>query len=426
MPKGHHNFFLNNLKSRRQKLFDQSRQMEEQAQHQISLADELARKDRQLELLRQAYTELQQINAQHQQQAQYAAPIQNDSYRENILKTVNHLPTFTGTGEVTINSFFSSIEYLLSTIADENIRKEAVRTIFYKTIQGQAKEVIINIPTPDNWELIKETLKLRYRPSVEPHQLYKMIANLKVNNVSELIVEIQNIKYKADELIIYYKDDHYINLSNIDSLLVNTIKEMTQGTLFDKIYEERNINDILKILTKRRFEDSCIRHEYRKFKTNKFNNTNTNMNYNRNLNRMQGNFMPSYNNYNNNTNKYRSGYNNNYQFFDSGRFKNQNNFNRFSNSGNFHRPQPQNHKQDSGQYRQNQYRQGPVEPMEIDNINLNVNRPQRAGHPNPQIGQNRLISDRQSQEEILATNNMREEINNCVFFMKEPRNGYPR
>ncbi|GBP03437.1 hypothetical protein EVAR_103919_1 [Eumeta japonica] len=219
--------------------------MEEQTQHQNSLADELARKDRQLELLRQAYTELQQINAQHQQQAQYAAPIQNDSYRENILKTVNHLPTFTGTGEVTINSFFSSIEYLLSTIADENIRKEAVRTIFYKTIQGQAKEVIINIPTPDNWELIKETLKLRYRPSVEPHQLYKMIANLKVNN--------------------------------------------------------------------------------------------------------------------------------------------------------------------------NQYRQGPVEPMEIDNINLNMNRPQRAGHPNPQIGQNRLISDRQSQEEICATNNRREEINNCVF-----------
>lgn len=79
--------------------------------------------------------------------------------RDNIFKMVNHLPTFTGTGEVTINSFFSSIEYLLSTISDENLKKEVVRIIFYKVIQGQAKDIIINIPTPDNWNVIKETLK---------------------------------------------------------------------------------------------------------------------------------------------------------------------------------------------------------------------------------------------------------------------------
>lgn len=76
-----------------------------------------------------------------------------------------------------------------------------------------------------------------------------MIANLKVNNVSELIIEIQNIKYKSDELIIYYKNDHYIDLSNIDSLLVNTIKEMRQRMLLDKIYEETYINDTLKSRT---------------------------------------------------------------------------------------------------------------------------------------------------------------------------------
>lgn len=40
---------------------------------------------------------------------------------------------------------------------------------------------------------------------------------------------------------------------------------MTQGTLLNKMYEKTNINDILKILTIRRFEDGCIRQECRKF-----------------------------------------------------------------------------------------------------------------------------------------------------------------
>ena len=276
--------------------------MEEQAQTTaVNLAEEIARKDQQLERLRLAYMELQQQHQQQQKQQQQQQQQQQQlqhqqvsyysSTRDNILKTVNHLPTFTGEGEVTVNSFFSSTEYLLSTILDENLKKEAVRIIFYKVIQGQAKDVIINIPEPDNWQLTKETIKLRYRPSIEPHQLYRMIANLKVNSVSELLTEIQNIKYKSDELIIYYKYDHYIDLSNIDSLLVNTIKEMTQGTLLDKIYEERNINDILKILTKRRFEDSCIRSEYRKYRTNRYDNANRNYNRNQNhQNRGQVNF----------------------------------------------------------------------------------------------------------------------------------------
>lgn len=48
--------------------------------------------------------------------------------------------------------------------------------------------------------------------------------------VSELIVEIQNIKYKSDELTLYYQNDHYIDLSNVNSILVNTLKEMTHNS----------------------------------------------------------------------------------------------------------------------------------------------------------------------------------------------------
>lgn len=387
---------------------------EEQAQiPAVGLVEELARREQQLEAMRQAYLELRSSVDQNQ--------------RDSIMKTINSLPTFTGTGDITINSFFSSIEYLLSTINNNEIRKEAVRTIFYRTIQGPAKNVIINIPEPDNWQLIKETLKLRYRPDVEPHQLYRKVANLKVNSVSELMVEIQEIKYKSDELTVYYTGDHYIDLSNMDSILVNTIKEMTQGVLLDKIYNEGHLNNILRIMTNRRFEDSCIRTEYRKFKikedrpTNMWNNrhqdriprfNNAQANY-RNMNQNPY-YQNEIKNYNNNSGQYRQ--NNN---FNNGRV---NNFNRFTNSGNFQRPQTGNPRQNSGQYRQNPFRQGQVEPMEIDNIDMS--NPQLAGHPNPQISQNRLVSDRQSQVGPQASNRRREEVNNCIFFMKEPRNGY--
>ena len=69
--------------------------------------------------------------------------------------------------------------------------------------------------------MIKAALKLRFRPDVEPHQIYKKLSNLRINQVSELAIKIQNIKYKADEVIVYYQGEHCIDLTNIDNLLVN-------------------------------------------------------------------------------------------------------------------------------------------------------------------------------------------------------------
>lgn len=440
--------------------------MEEQSHiASVNVAEELARKDQQLEQLRQAYINLQQQNEQLQQQRnqqqQQEQPLnQSNLMRDNIFKMVNHLPTFTGTGEVTINSFFSSIEYLLSTISDENLKKEVVRIIFYKIIQGQAKDIIINIPTPDNWNVIKETLKLRYRPNVEPHHLYKIIANLKVYSVSELIIELQNIKYKADELIIYYQDDHYIDLSNIDSLLVNTVKEMTQGVLLDKIYEVDNINDILRILTRRRFEDACIRQEYRKFKNTKYD-SNMNQSYKNkhnnytqerieNYNRNNYNNVRKYDNNNNRNNNDRNNNNwNNWnkQFNNSGRYRipqTNNNYNKTS--GNFQRFTQAGHPGPNfNQNRWNQPRQSQTEPMEIDNIqfnkqvneinynnqvNTNTQRTAQLGNPRIDVSQYRLTQSRQERNGFFEGNNQREEYDQlaghsepdpCCSNMAQPR-----
>ena len=106
------------------------------------------------------------------------------------------MPILTGTEGIIVNSFFKGVEYLLSPISDEEIRREAVRTIYYSNIQEEAKSIVINHPEPNNWRQIKTTLKLRYRPDTEPHQTYRRIASLRANNISELAIDIQNIKYK--------------------------------------------------------------------------------------------------------------------------------------------------------------------------------------------------------------------------------------
>lgn len=407
------------LYSRRQRTFDQ-RRMEQNQMPQADLLEQLARREQQLEQLRNAYVDLQQ-----RQQVQ-------PNQINQLYKNVAHLPTFTGNGEITINSFLSNVEYLLSTIDDEELRKEAVKAIYYRNIQGEAKNTIINIQEPNNWPLIKKTLKLRYRPDTEPHQLYRRINNINVNTVSQLAIEIQNIKYKSDELIIYHSGEHCIDLTNIDSILVNTIKEMTQGTLLDKIYDERDLGNILEIMTRRRFEDSCIRPEFRRYgnRTTRYNNTNQNRNNsNQQMNYNNNNFNRGYNQQNNVRQNFRQNYNPNNNinknFNNLGQYRAQDNRNNNTNmSGNFQRPQTGNPRQNSGQYRQNPFRQGQVEPMEIDNIESNMSGFQLAGHPSRQISQNRLIPDRQSQEETQPKYNREKEVNNCIFFMKRPQNDY--
>ena len=101
--------------------------------------------------------ELQQQFQQHQQSQQHQDQKQSNSSIENIMMAINYLPVFTGSGDVTINGFFCSTEYLLSTINEETLRKESVRMIFYKTGQGETKDVIINLPASDDWKLIKQT-----------------------------------------------------------------------------------------------------------------------------------------------------------------------------------------------------------------------------------------------------------------------------
>uniref|UniRef100_W8B1H4 Uncharacterized protein n=1 Tax=Ceratitis capitata TaxID=7213 RepID=W8B1H4_CERCA len=152
---------------------------EEQAQiPPVQLVEELTRREQQLKQMRQAYIELQQRQ------------LANDGNLQRIMKNITHLPTFTGTGEVTTNTFMSSVDYLLSTIRDEQTRRKTTRAVYYRVIQGEAKNVIINIPQPDDWNQIKKALKLRYKRDTEPHEIYRKICNLRINSMLTSILLI--------------------------------------------------------------------------------------------------------------------------------------------------------------------------------------------------------------------------------------------
>ncbi|XP_067616213.1 uncharacterized protein [Eurosta solidaginis] len=216
----------------------------------VNLVEELARREQQIEQLRNAYIELQQ---QHQQQRQPQRQTADQHRMDRLFKSINQLPIFTGQGDVTVNSFFCSTEYLLSTINDEELKKEAVRTIFYKTVQGEAKNVIINIPQPDNWGMIKDTLKMRFKPDTEPHEIYRKVTNLRVNTIIMMIILMTqwasksyceivvtkikdqsgftDIQFKTQEIV---KDTeiilHMINITRIEDIL----NKMTDNVVLTK------------------------------------------------------------------------------------------------------------------------------------------------------------------------------------------------
>uniref|UniRef100_A0A1A9ZJV5 Uncharacterized protein n=1 Tax=Glossina pallidipes TaxID=7398 RepID=A0A1A9ZJV5_GLOPL len=88
----------------------------------------------------------------------------------------------------------------------------------------------------NNWELIKEVPKVRQKPITQQHQIYRGFITLSINSVNELAVEKQNIEYKSNELMVYYKDD----LTNMDSSLNNIIEEETQLEIQSEVQYHRN------------------------------------------------------------------------------------------------------------------------------------------------------------------------------------------
>ncbi|CAD7081764.1 unnamed protein product [Hermetia illucens] len=161
------------------------------------------------------------------------------------------MTSFTGQGVITINEFIAKTEHYISGIGDYATHKAAVRFIYFEKIQGVAKQAIQNIEDVENWQLIKEKLKLRFKPAIESIDIFNQIVNIRINSVSELIDVIVRIKEQSEELIAYHGEEHYINLKCFESVLVNQVKEMTQGVLLDKIIELKTIDSVIEVMQKK-------------------------------------------------------------------------------------------------------------------------------------------------------------------------------
>ncbi|XP_037906167.1 uncharacterized protein DDB_G0289975-like [Hermetia illucens] len=337
------------------------------------LQQQLQQKDEQIEQLAAAFEQLRQ-----QQNAQNQAQIYNG--RTKVLKELKYMSNFSGNGEIKINAFINTMEHYLNGISDFETRRTAIRTIFFDKITGEAKESIINIRETDNWDLIKDKLKLRFRPEMEPAEIFRRIHTIRANTVGELILEIQKLKIKGDELLTYYSGENHIDLNTFEIILANKVKEITQGVLLDKILHENDIDEIIKIMQSRNFEDLCIRKEFKKFdKVNK---------YNAKSNGKQSGYQKNERNYTtnqqtndtDNTEQYRRHSDNNhrtrrnsYTFNtnsnQSGQSNNQNNNFRNNNS-----TQSRRRNFSSRQTRQNSdSRRQREEPMEVDNVQSQTN-----------------------------------------------------
>lgn len=210
---------------------------------------------------------------------------------------------------------------------------------------------------------------------------------------------------------------------------------MTQGTLLDKIYEERGLGEILKIMMLRRYENSCIRFQYRKGRPNRnnpetgtFNKNQGNVNpqqHSKNFNTPQNNQINQNQNYRNfnqhnqitnnqqNPRNQDGNQNNrnlqqNYRYNNSGQFR-QNNAQQNIRSNNSGQSRQHQNYQQSGSHQTRQHRPGNVEPMEIDNL---------------ESDQNRTTDDYNETNDSNHQCDQQAEVNNTVFFMKQPRNTY--
>lgn len=71
----------------------------------------------------------------------------------------------------------------------------------------------MGLPKSDNWDQIKANLNLRRKSDAKTIEIYKLISELGVSTVEKLSLEVQEIKYKCNE--IYYHDYSFIGLNNV-------------------------------------------------------------------------------------------------------------------------------------------------------------------------------------------------------------------
>jgi hypothetical protein len=315
------------------------------------------------------------------------------TFRDVIIEA-RSVPVFDGSDTYSLYSFIKEVESLLD-ILTEDTQKNYVTRILLGKIQGPAAAAVRRLDST-TWNDIKEQLIKCFGVTESYLDLKEKADNINSKNVSELYHSLSNIldklnhKYQLDEeKPIEFQPKHneisilnkFLNkINRVDAMFVRTSQIKTLEEAFQALKNTGiTLSDPQRNSNSPRASNSSTKNYNPNFKRNFQSNSNQTsggntrsyFNYNRNNNHNFHNNNNYNNNYNRNYNNHNFHNNNNHN----------NNYNRNSNnSGTFSRNNRQNNYNNNYTYNQRNQQSAP-EPMEVDNIDLNIT---ENFHPSPQ------------------------------------------
>ncbi|XP_037925641.1 putative uncharacterized protein DDB_G0282499 [Hermetia illucens] len=382
-----------------------------------ALQDLHAQYQQDIESLRQQLQQYQQQPQQLQQREIRELELSTDQ----ILNRFSHVKTFTGQGSYTLMEFINGVENIISLCSNnEYLIRHGLIIIIKEKIQGEAKRCIQRLGENVTWDAVKMELRANFRPRKSYKKLMDECRSLKVSTPRELFDNFRVICNSLNELY-EFDDNKPTNYSpeNNNKNLVDVVKDMLTGSyrinitqnmslieVFNK-FDDLDLLDETEVIhysyrknrnrevngkeSKRgnfknsgnnnfqsyhRSNDSQPNSDYNNFKPNRYNN-----NFNRNNNNDKNNSQPNQYNHSNRTKNYNSkptdGYNqkySNYNTDNSGQFRQNTNseqYRNFDNNSSGHTRQSNN--KNSRQFKTRQNNFDDSEPMEVGNIQGDIN-----------------------------------------------------
>lgn len=280
---------------------------------------------------------------------------------DQIIRNFNEIPPFSGEDGYKLKSFLKTVQDVESLCGNNNQQLQAycLSKVINGKIIGKARNTILEIPeNKRSCNSVVETLTLRYRPKQTIYQLLFQAKDLKVYNLKDLFNKLNNIKSEASEICDFDNKDSF-TYEAIDKELVQVLKSKLIPILQVQVDQTKSLFELEIFFCESEIylSDDVIKHTFKINKTNKmFQNKKHNNSDNPNPNR---------NNY----------YYNSPNFYNPPNFHNNprsnivrtNNNNRYS--GQYRQPNFIQNR--SGQYRNNN-NNNRIEPMEVDNINKQI------------------------------------------------------
>lgn len=292
--------------------------------------------------------------------------------RNEIIKDAQKIKEFRGDGTYALTSFLREVDLVLSFCTESvHLRNYVYYRVILNKIQGDALDVIRTLGTEASWDQIKAELINNFGVKESYFQLYHKALSLRNSNVSDYFCKLKDILGKLNEKFAYdeTKPVEFCPKTN-ENVILRTFLDNIDPNLASVIISRncKSIREGYNMLQ----TAGLIREKQKQNVVQNNNNNNCNNSNNRNSSSyFSKNFSQNhFGQKQNNSGQFRN-FSNNHKT-NSGNFRNNVPGQRWPSHSNHHQPNTPN---SSGQIRRNQ-----VEPMDVDHIEHEANfqlRPQK-------------------------------------------------